>query len=657
LRNKRHTHIIYIPIAAYEKMMDGETEPTAKAEATEQEKAEPATEPATEDDDKTEAEAEAQVQAEDKEEEEEAVPMADVPMGGSADTSPLATEEVDAPTAPMASATEPAPAAAEAAAEPAAAEAAAALKAAEPVAAPAAMPSDPPPSPLPKGNDAWSGTVAAAAAVASSSTEKKDGAGGAYARVEVTDPQQHGDGRSRYTTYHLIVHPAVQDTKPDEVNRRYSDFQWLYRRLLRERAGAIVPLIPHLTALTRESRFSDEVVNFRRRSCEAWLARIVRHPELEACPSLAAFLRSEDELFAEAKRSGDVDFSDRGDEATDNQTLEWGAGSPVPSSSSSGGGGGGKGKDRFRRIKALASKVKVSVRNVSNLERSDDEPAFDEIGDYVSELEVQIGWLSKHSTALVKTYKDQAAVLENIGSKFAALGGLSYPNTHSGNSARLSTLLNKVGDGVSALGLNEMNRRDELIERFERPVQNLARDAQSLRTALRQRREVQIGYTDRASKLAAKEAALENVRDHPRDDPAQQEVRENDALGAVLEARDAAALKKSEFDAVTSRVLREVERFRSQFRDDVRGTVREWASVQVEYYGRANGGWNDIVPFLDDKDLAGGQVVVYGAGSGAAEWRWCGGEQQCRSAAGFGVVVLRMMNSTHTHTHNFAPPK
>jgi len=68
---------------------------------------------------------------------------------------------------------------------------------------------------------------------------------------------------------------------------------------------------------------------------------------------------------------------------------------------------------------------------------------------------------------------------------------------------------------------------------------------------------------------------LENVRNSPKDDPNQQEVREKDAENALFEAREAIKMKSSEFEAVSTRVLREVERFRTQFRDSVRGAVEE----------------------------------------------------------------------------------
>uniref|UniRef100_A0A7R9W131 PX domain-containing protein n=1 Tax=Pseudictyota dubia TaxID=2749911 RepID=A0A7R9W131_9STRA len=59
----------------------------------------------------------------------------------------------------------------------------------------------------------------------------------AHCLVKVTDPQVHGEGPP-----HLVFHSSTPDTEPAEVNRRYSDFQRLHRRLLTERPGAIVGL-------------------------------------------------------------------------------------------------------------------------------------------------------------------------------------------------------------------------------------------------------------------------------------------------------------------------------------------------------------------------------------------------------------------------------
>ena len=116
------------------------------------------------------------------------------------------------------------------------------------------------------------------------------------------DPQHTGEGRSKYTTYCVLV-PNVS-----AVRRRYNDFQWLYERLHLERPGAIIPIIPHkrVRLLKPEAKFTTEFVSERRGILEEWINRILVHPELTDAASLTAFMKQDDELFACAKNANDL---------------------------------------------------------------------------------------------------------------------------------------------------------------------------------------------------------------------------------------------------------------------------------------------------------------------------------------------------------------
>lgn len=104
--------------------------------------------------------------------------------------------------------------------------------------------------------------------------------------LTVSDPVIHSEGINKYTSYRVDCRPpntyGIQESNPgtattggagqdlflqnnqeySSVLRRYSDFVWLYERLHKERAGAIVPHLPEKQAV---GKFSPEFVEERRR--------------------------------------------------------------------------------------------------------------------------------------------------------------------------------------------------------------------------------------------------------------------------------------------------------------------------------------------------------------------------------------------------------
>ena len=121
--------------------------------------------------------------------------------------------------------------------------------------------------------------------------------------IQVTDPQQIGEGRNAHTYYRIDVRSGQYSTDPiASVRRRYSDFQWLFNRLHAEKPGAIVPIIPHTQAVQISKRMSEELIEERRVYLEGFLRRVQVHPELEGAPSLAAFFSPDAEVFEAAKK-------------------------------------------------------------------------------------------------------------------------------------------------------------------------------------------------------------------------------------------------------------------------------------------------------------------------------------------------------------------
>ena len=163
----------------------------------------------------------------------------------------------------------------------------------------------------------------------------------AISYITVSDPVIHADGMNKYTSYRVDCRPPPFDPTPQQDNnnndtpstmlpdlflqnnqgqyssvlRRYSDFLWLYERLHKQRAGAIVPPLPEKQAV---SRFSPEFVEERRCALERFLRRVICHPELMDCEALGVFLRGDDVTFQHAKNVSKSGGDTRGSVAGNN---------------------------------------------------------------------------------------------------------------------------------------------------------------------------------------------------------------------------------------------------------------------------------------------------------------------------------------------------
>ncbi|GFH54220.1 hypothetical protein CTEN210_10696 [Chaetoceros tenuissimus] len=137
--------------------------------------------------------------------------------------------------------------------------------------------------------------------------------------ITVSDPVQHSEGMNKYTSYRVDVRPpppsqnitedVFQNSNASAVLRRYSDFLWLYNRLHKERAGAVVPPLPEKQAV---SRFSTSFIEERRQALERFLRRVAVHPELYDAKCLDIFLRADDITFQTAKNAKSVPGADNG---------------------------------------------------------------------------------------------------------------------------------------------------------------------------------------------------------------------------------------------------------------------------------------------------------------------------------------------------------
>ncbi|KAF8985808.1 hypothetical protein BGZ46_001776 [Entomortierella lignicola] len=111
-------------------------------------------------------------------------------------------------------------------------------------------------------------------------------------KVRVHDPETRRKmvGMQEYTLFQ-VTSTFTQGVSVT-VERRYSQFEWLYERL-EKKFGAII--LPPLPEKQFAGRFSEEFIERRRHALERFLNRLVRHPVLRYSDLLTHFLSCSDD--------------------------------------------------------------------------------------------------------------------------------------------------------------------------------------------------------------------------------------------------------------------------------------------------------------------------------------------------------------------------
>jgi len=381
----------------------------------------------------------------------------------------------------------------------------------------------------------------------------------AASHITVSDPVQHADGLNKYTSYRVDVrHETSSSTPYSAVLRRYSDFLWLYDRLHKERAGAIVPPLPEKQAV---SRFSTIFVEDRRLNLEKFLRRISIHPELSDATCLDVFLRADDGTFHAAK-SGYVT-------------------------------GGGEQSKKKEGIKKWFAETKTSIATVIRndaLVRSPDDDLFDETEKYINGLDVQMKNVTNQASGLVRKGKEIANGMFEFGLAFSLLGQSEADG--------LGISLSKMGDAADALSVMSAEQAEREAVSFEEPLQDYIKTIHAVKLALSRRQERRLTYTTCLAEVNTRATHIHKVRAFS--DDAEKIYQLEVSLGKAREAADAA---KDDFATVSQRVLREVERFKKEKADDMRNTVMNYIHLQIAYNKKMEEVWSKLIPQLEQVRL------------------------------------------------------
>jgi len=363
-----------------------------------------------------------------------------------------------------------------------------------------------------------------------------------------------------------------QNSGYSAVLRRYSDFLWMYERLQKERAGAIIPPLPEKQAV---ARFSEVFIEDRRTQLERFLRRVAVHPELSDALCLQTFLKADDSTFYAAKTSKSEDalasvYSCAGMPAS-------ATASTIPVSR----------KDPLKQWFAEAkTSLASSVMGKADLVRSPDDDLFEEIERYIQSLDQQMKNVVQQASGLVRKGKEIANGLFEFGLAFNLLSQSEADS--------LGVALSKVGNAADALSVLAAEQAEKEMTSFEEPLQDYIKTISAVKLALQKRHERRITYTTCLNEVQTKQNNLARLRGvFGKEDKAYQ------AEMSLHRAQVACDAARDDFATVSQRLLREVDRFKREKADEMRGTVIEYINLQIQYNKRMEDVWARLLPQLE----------------------------------------------------------
>ena len=418
--------------------------------------------------------------------------------------------------------------------------------------------------------------------------------------VTVSDPVIHADGMNKYTSYRVDCRPPIVNHNQEEpspnpnaiqdvflqnnpgqyssVLRRYSDFLWLYERLHKEKAGAIVPPLPEKQAV---SRFSPEFVEDRRRALEQFLRRVILHPELYEANCLLTFLRADDVAFQHAKNvSKSEDEQRRNSGGPDNNNM---------AASMSGGGAFNMTPKNTAGIKKWFSEAKTTFSG--DLVTSPDDDLFDEIERYIEALAIQLKRVSNQASGLVRKSKEIANGLFEFGLAFHQLG--------QSEGEELGAKLQLVGGTADTLSSMAAQQAEAELKRLEEPFRDYLKTIQAVKLALGRRHDKRVSYTALLHEIQTREGNLHRLRMTPGS-----EAKAYSTEMSLQRYQAAASVAQEEYAECSQRVLREVDRFKREKAEEMKMVVLRFIMLEIEVNRRAEEVWGELVPKLEEGSVA-----------------------------------------------------
>jgi len=434
--------------------------------------------------------------------------------------------------------------------------------------------------------------------------------------TNVSKPEKHGSGRTAVIDY-LITTAFPDEKKSSETNeslvrRTFEDFHWLQERLVKERMGIIVPVLSKKKPAKNKDQFFEPFIRMRQESLDRFLQRVIQHPELVDSPCLLPFFTANPTDWAATKETANANSeADKdllmkenttnpdGDElasGVDTIHIDANAAMDGPNSPEK------KKKGPMRRW--FANKRTAWALKKDNLDL-DETPAeakkFADLKTYADHLEVCVRILSEDYKEICASNTVLADKTGTMGAAFAQMWG-----EHELSNTSSSNLYQSIGK----VWANSSNRIEDQVafgqQHFENPVDDLLMDVSALQDALAKRKAALYAYTQLSQLGRNLSKQLERIKqggnlESERYFRVESELRHCD---------DQIAESRNHSDLVTTRLERDVERFRVEWHERMRQVLETFHKIQVNFFETQAKDFSSVLPALAALDSKRSDLAV-----------------------------------------------
>jgi sorting nexin-1/2 len=211
---------------------------------------------------------------------------------------------------------------------------------------------------------------------------------------------------------------------------------------------------------------------------------------------------------------------------------------------------------------------------------------IEEIGQYVAALEKQLQNVNKHASLMVKRSRDSAHTIFEFAQSLTWLGQCEGDE--------LGSALTQVGTALDTMSVAATKHSESEMTELEEPLEEYARYTASVKAAVQVRTDKKNAYLATLTDLEVKQAAYNKSTSTPgkeKDSAAKQE--------AVEKAQQAADKAKTEYEAVSEKLVVEFENFKRQKSNDIRNILLSFVKLQIEFSKKCEQSWSDVVPVLE----------------------------------------------------------
>lgn len=337
--------------------------------------------------------------------------------------------------------------------------------------------------------------------------------------ITVDNPESHVTAIETFIMYRVLTRTTRGDfdSSEVEVRRRYQEFSWLRSRLEESHPMLIIPPLPEKFVMKgMVDRFSEDFIETRKRALHRFLQKLSVHPVLSHSPHLKTFLTAED--LTPHKKQGPGLFSRMGE-----------------------------------TVRSMAH----SVRGLRS--RTEE---FASIQDYVDQFTNNISSVDKVTQRIIREHREYLDELKQYSPAYCQWAELEESS--------LSDVLRGVSQSIELCGQETERCAQELSDTLLPVLHEYVLCADTLKTVLRRRDNIQADFEVKNEALAARKVDPQTL---------QEEV---DLLGERLEQANVA-------------LRGDWSRWKSGLTCDVRAAFVSTAERNQQYYEKCLAVWESFL--------------------------------------------------------------